>query len=85
MKGRTFHWVRHGACRPANGGYFEIRMKSGSSPLKPLAPQGVDHIFADVEDWAKPGDVYPYSLWQVLPDGREKLLHDPELEIGQVG
>jgi hypothetical protein len=30
----------------------------------------------------KQGAVYTYSLWQVLADGRERELHDPELEIG---
>jgi hypothetical protein len=84
MKGRSFNWLRHGACVPAGTGYFEIRVKSGDSPLLPPRPRGVDHIRADVASWARPGDVVFYSLWQVLDDGQEKELHDPELEIGQI-
>ena len=83
MKGRAFHWRRVGQCRPSSGGYFEIRMKQGVSPLIPARPQGVNDIYADVHAWAKPFDVYEYSLWQVMADGRERELHDPELEIGQ--
>lgn len=84
MRGRAFHWHRVGSCRPAPGGYFEIRVKNRTSPLIPANPQGVNDIWADVHDWAEPGDVYYYSLWQVLADGRERELEDPELEIGQI-
>jgi hypothetical protein len=83
MKGRTFHWNRVGT-KPAAGSRFEIRAKSGTLPLVPPIPSGTDSIFADANDSAVPGTVYKYSLWQVLANGSEKELHDPELEIGQV-
>jgi hypothetical protein len=84
MTGRVFVWVRRGACAPANGGYFELRPKSGNtSPLEPANPRGVHVITATVSDTAREGDVYHYELWQVLPDGKtEERLHDPEIEIG---
>jgi hypothetical protein len=83
MKGRTFHWNRVGT-KPAAGSRFEIRGKSGPLPLVPPIPKGTDSIFADADDSAVPGTVYHYALWQVLADNREKKLHDPELEMGQV-
>jgi hypothetical protein len=81
MRGSHFHWMRHGSCKPSNGGYFEIRIKERESPLRPERPRGVDHIYASVKETARAGDVYRYSLWQVLPNGEERELHDPELEI----
>lgn len=83
MQGRVFVWIRRGACAPAAGGYFEIRPKAGNtSPLEPPNPRGVHVITATVPDTAAEGVVYYYDLWQVLPDGTERMLHDPEIEIG---
>ena len=82
MKGDAFFWKRSGI-RPAVGSRFEIRPKTGSSLLNPSTPSGVDEIRATANRSAAPqGSVYTYSLWQVLADGRERELHDPELEIG---
>lgn len=85
MKGRQFYWVRHGlGCSPPAGGYFEIRPKSGeTSPLTPSMPKGVDRIEATVAATVPAGTRYRYELWQVHTDGSEKMLHDPELEIGE--
>jgi hypothetical protein len=83
MRGRVFVWVRRGPCAPANGGYFELRPKAGNtSPLDPANPRGVHLITATVSDTAAEGVVYYYDLWQVLPNGTERMLHDPEIEIG---
>ncbi|HXG89825.1 MAG TPA: hypothetical protein VNJ02_15960 [Vicinamibacterales bacterium] len=87
LKGRVFHWARKGmGCEPASGSRFEIRLKPTvpprPNPLIPPVPSGVNHILADVQPWASAGVVYYYSLYQVLADGTEKQLHDPELEIG---
>jgi hypothetical protein len=82
MKGDSFVWQRSGL-HPAEGSRFEIRPKSGSSLLAPSTPTGVDEIRATANrSVAHQGAVYTYSLWQVLADGRERELHDPELEIG---
>jgi hypothetical protein len=83
-RGRAFHWKPVGPCRPEPGGYFQIRVKNRPSPLIPERPRGNPSIFAEVQHWAVPGDVYRYSFWQVLADGRERELVDPELEIGQI-
>jgi hypothetical protein len=84
MKGRTFHWMQHGPCKPA-GAHFEIRPKPGqTSPLNPGIPKGVEHMWADVPASVPAGTIYRYSLWQVLANGQEQELDDPELEIGQV-
>lgn len=80
MKGNTFHWRRVGVA-PASGSHFEIRPKGGSSVLVPEVPRGTDDIFADANGTVVVGTIYRYSLWQVLADGTEKELHDPELEI----
>jgi len=82
MKGASFVWTRAGL-PPADGSRFEIRPKSGSSVLDPPIPAGVDEIRAIANGSVAPaGTVYTYSLWQVLVDGRERELNDPELEIG---
>jgi hypothetical protein len=82
MRGDSFLWKRSGLA-PAAGSRFEIRPKTGSSLLDPSIPSGVDEIHATANrSSAQHGAVYTYSLWQVLPDGRERELHDPELEIG---
>ncbi len=83
LKGNIFEWRRVGV-PPADGSRFEIRPKKGmSSLLEPAIPQGRDLIMADANGLARPGDIYKYSLWQVLSDGSEKELHDPEIEIAQ--
>lgn len=86
MKGRMFHWHRVGGCHPEPGSRFEIRLKDRTltSPLIPAVPSGVDDIWADVDPDEPEGNVYEYSLWQVLADNRERELHDPELEIGHI-
>lgn len=86
MKGRSFHWHRVGGCRPDPGSRFEIRLKHHThpSPLIPPVPSGVDHIRAEVNHSEPDGRVYEYGLWQVLADGRERELEDPELEIGHI-
>ena len=86
MKGRGFHWKRVGGCNPAPGSRFEIRLKdqSLSSPLIPAVPSGVDNISADVKPGEPAGNVYAYSLFQVLADNSERELEDPELEIGHI-
>jgi hypothetical protein len=85
MKARNFRWVRvGGGCTPAPGSRFEIRIKHVASPLIPEIPSGIDEIIAGVRAGEPPGGVYQYSLWQVLADGRERELHDPELEIGHI-
>jgi hypothetical protein len=84
MKGRVFHWARVGSCKPSGDGYFEIRVKHGQSPLIPPAPNGINHIFCEVDPAVPDGTVIQYSLYQVrFEDGKrsEKELHDPELEI----
>lgn len=81
MKGKSFVWKRSGLA-PAEGSRFEIRPKTGLSLLDPATPTGVDEIRATAVSSAQQGAVYTYSLWQVLADGRERELHDPELEIG---
>ena len=82
MRGRAFAWVRRGACVPSAGSYFELRPKAGNtSPLEPARPQGVNVIVASATD-APEGTKYYYELWQVLADRREKMLQDPEIEIG---
>jgi hypothetical protein len=83
MKGRTFNWNRVGV-RPEPGSHFEIRAKSGASILVPPTPRGVDDISAAVESGVRTGTIYRYSLWQVLADGRERELEDPELEVGEI-
>jgi hypothetical protein len=83
MKGDKFVWKRSGL-PPAGGSHFEIRPKSasGHSPLNPEIPKGVDEIEATINrSTARRAEVYTYSLWQVQADGRERELHDPELEI----
>ena len=85
MKGREFHWSRVGMCRPTGGGYFEIRVKGEKSVLVPETPRGVHDIYAEVDDSVPDGTIIKYSLYQVIfEDGvaKEKMLHDPELEIG---
>jgi hypothetical protein len=86
MKGRSFRWIRVGGCSPAPGSRFEIRLKNAAiaSPLIPAVPFGVDDIWADVHGSEPPGTVYEYSLYQVLANGSERELDDPELEIGQI-
>jgi hypothetical protein len=82
MKGNSFVWKRSGI-PPAEGSRFEIRPKFGFSLLDPSTPNGVHEIRATANrSSAQQGAVYTYSLWQVLADGRERELHDPELEIG---
>ena len=82
MRGDSFVWTRSGIA-PAAGSRFEIRPKEGASPLDPSTPAGVDELRASANRSAtRSGTVYTYSLWQVLADGRERELHDPELEIG---
>jgi hypothetical protein len=82
MNGDSFVWTRSGM-RPAEGSRFEIRPKFGPSLLDPSTPNGVDEICATANrSAAHQGAIYTYSLWQVLADGRERELHDPELEIG---
>ena len=84
-KARRFRWIRvGGGCTPAPGSRFEIRIKHEASPLVPDIPSGVDEIVAGVKPGIPTGKVYEYSLWQVLADGRERELHDPELEIGHI-
>jgi hypothetical protein len=85
MKGRSFRWTRVGP-PPAAGSRFEIRLKDAAlrSPLIPAIPAGVENIRADVHREEKPGTVYEYGLYQVLANGDERCLHDPELEIGQI-
>ena len=85
MIGRSFQWKRMGDA-PAAGSRFEIRLKDRAidSPLIPAIPAGTDEIRAGVRRDEKPGTVYEYGLYQVLADGRERCLHDPELEIGQI-
>ncbi len=83
MKGNSFVWTRSGI-PPAAGSRFEIRPKplSAVSLLNPPIPTGVDEIHAQVNrSAAQQGAVYTYSLWQVLADGREREIHDPELQI----
>jgi hypothetical protein len=83
MKGDSFVWTRSGVS-PAAGSRFEIRPKpqSATSLLNPPIPVGVDEIRAQVNrSTAEHGAVYAYSLWQVLADGREREIHDPELQI----
>jgi hypothetical protein len=85
MKGREFHWARVGGCKPAGGGYFEIRVKGGKSLLVPPTPKGVNDIYCEVDPSVPEGTVIEYSLYQVRLEGGkpiEKELHDPELEIG---
>lgn len=83
MTGRVFVWVRRGGCAPTTGGYFELRPKPGNtSPLEPANPRGVHVIMATASENAVENTRYFYELWQVLSDGREKRLHDPEIEIG---
>jgi hypothetical protein len=86
MTGRHFEWKRVGGCSPAPGSRFEIRLKNSAiaSPLIPATPAGVDLIRAGVRDSERPGTVYEYSLYQVLANGSERELDDPELEIGQI-
>lgn len=86
MKGRRFEWVRVGGCVPAPGSRFEIRLKNTAieSPLVPAVPSGVDRINAGVRSSEPAGTVYKYSLYQVLANGSERELDDPELEIGQI-
>jgi LPXTG-motif cell wall-anchored protein len=86
MKGRRFHWKRVGGCQPEAGSRFEIRLKDPTmpNPLIPSVPFGVDDIWADVDPDEPEGTVYPYGLFQVLADGRERELEDPELEIGHI-
>ena len=82
MKGRAFVWVRRGACEPPAGSYFELRPKSGNtSPLDPERPRGVHIIVASAPSAAE-GSKYYYELWQVLANGTERMLEDPEIEIG---
>jgi hypothetical protein len=84
MRGADFRWVRHGSCRPAEGGRFEIRPKRGyKSPLIPPVPYGVDEIVARADPDVPNGTKYEYGLFQVLPDGHEQEIDDPELEIVQ--
>ena len=87
MKGHSFRWVRNDkGCSVPTGSTFEIRIKpnQGDSPLIPPIPSHRDDIHAEV-NWdvvrASGRSRWEYSLFQVLPDGREKELDDPELEI----
>ena len=83
MKGNAFHWNRVGI-NPASGSWFEIRPKSGSSILDPAIPSGVNNIYADVIPGTPNDTVYLYELWQVLANGNERRLEDPEITVSEM-
>jgi len=83
MKGKTFHWNRVGT-PPAPGSWFEIRPKSGASILEPAIPSGLNNVYADVKAGTSNGTVYLYELWQVLANGDERRLEDPEITVSEM-